>query len=227
MNKKSRTLLQIALLLVVAGVFTAVAVYFFSEYDEFNRENVRAFVSQFGAWAPVAYFLLFLVGSPVPLLGPVLTAAGGLLFGVWVGMLYTVVFGTLVSLLPFYIARWLGRDWVAEHIHDTRLERVYKKSRGRSGFLFILVLRLVPIIPWEVQNYVAGVSRISVTIFLPATLLGMIPGSFAYALLGSRVVEPGTWQFFAALALVAVMKGVIPLIGGIYIYTNNNHHDES
>jgi len=148
----------------------------------------------------------------------VLTATGGLLFGVGWGTTYTVLFGTVVALLPFGLARWLGRGWVAAQVDDTELERLYEASAQRSGLLFVILLRLVPLVPWEVQNYLVGLMKIEVGTFVFGTLVEMIPGTLAYTLLGSAIVTPGSWEFFVAVGLVIVTKVVVPTVGGTYLY---------
>jgi uncharacterized membrane protein YdjX (TVP38/TMEM64 family) len=217
-SQAKRKFLQIAVVVLVLALFTAAALYYFSRYDSFNRQNLRDLIAGFGAWAPIAYFLTWLVSSPVPFLGPVLTAAGGLLFGVGWGTAYTVLFGTVVALLPFGLARWLGRRWVAAQIDDTQLERFYEASARRSGLLFVILLRLVPLVPWEVQNYLVGLSEIEAGAFVLGTLVGMIPGTLAYTLLGSSIVTPGSWEFFVAVGLVIITKVVVPAAGGTYLY---------
>lgn len=201
--------------------------YFFSQYNEFNRENVRDFVDGSGLWAPLAYFLVFIVASPVPFIGPIITAAGGLLFGVVRGTLYTVLSTTFASLVPFWIARSLGQEWVEEQVDGGRIEQIYQQSEGHSGFVFILVLRLVPVVPWEIQNYIAGLTKISVPLFLLASFVGLMPGTFAYTFLGSAAPEPGSWQFIAAVALVIITKVIVPVV---VTYTQNhkmNNKEES
>ncbi len=217
-SQAKRKFLQAAVVVLILALFTAAALYYFSRYDSFNRQNLRDLIAGFGALAPIAYFLTWLVSSPVPFLGPVLTATGGLLFGVGWGTTYTVLFGTVVALLPFGLARWLGRGWVAAQVDDTELERLYEASAQRSGLLFVILLRLVPLVPWEVQNYLVGLMKIEVGTFVFGTLVEMIPGTLAYTLLGSAIVTPGSWEFFVAVGLVIVTKVVVPTVGGTYLY---------
>jgi len=123
----------------------------------------------------------------VPFLAQSLSTAGGLLFGQVYGTLYTAPVATVSALIPFTIARQLCREWVESKLEGQRVNQVCELTSGRSGFTFILLLRLVPILPWEIQNYVAGLSKVSVPTMLIATLIGTAPGTFLLALLGSSV----------------------------------------
>ncbi|MFN2110252.1 MAG: VTT domain-containing protein, partial [Anaerolineae bacterium] len=70
---------------------------------------------------------------------------------------------------------------------------------------------LVPALPWEVQNYVAGLTKVSIPTFVAGTIAGIIPGSFSLVFLGAAATDPMSWQFAAAIAL-KVATALIPLV---------------
>ena len=78
-------------------------------------------------------------------------------------------------------------------------------------------MRLIPVLPWEVQNYVAGLTKVPVPTFLLATIVGTIPGTFSLAFLGDSIGDPTAWQFWVAIALNIVTA----LIPGIAIYVRS------
>ena len=94
---------------------------------------------------------------------------------------------------------------------------MYHQIGDRHGFLFVMLMRLIPILPWEVQNYAAGLTGISPLTFLLATGLGIIPGIFAHAFIGSAVLDFTSWQFLVTLGLNVVMV----LVPVIVIYFRN------
>ena len=207
-DPRRQTWLQAALVILIFGVFAVTAWYYFSMYDRFNSENVQAFVRGFGAWAPGVYAVLYTISAPIPLVSWVLSPLGGLLFGTLWGTLLVIVVATLSSLIPFMLSRTLGQGWVESRLKGKRLEDIYKRSEGQGGFLFILMMRLIPILPWEVQNYVAGLTKVSVPVYIIATVLGIIPGSLGLVLLGDAITDPTSWKFVVAIALnAAVMIG--------------------
>jgi uncharacterized membrane protein YdjX (TVP38/TMEM64 family) len=212
---KQNKWLQVLLLVIILGVFVATAWYYFSMYDEFNRENLESFIRGFGPWAPLAYAAIYVISSPVPFLAPVISAVGGLLFGIVWGTLLVLVTATASAFVPFYLSRQLGREWVESKLKGKRLEEIYQQSEGGKGFTFILLMRLIPILPWEVQNYVAGLTKVSPLTFIAGTMLGIIPGSFSLVFLGDAVADPTSWQFFAAIAL-KITTALIPAVA-VYI----------
>jgi uncharacterized membrane protein YdjX (TVP38/TMEM64 family) len=223
MNEQSKQnkWLQVLLLVVILGVFVVTAWYYFSLYDEFNRENLEDFIRGFGPWAPLAYAAIYIISSPVPFLAPVISAVGGLLFGLVWGTLLVLVVATASAFVPFYLSRQLGREWVESKLEGKRLEEIYQQSEGSKGFTFILLMRLVPVLPWEVQNYVAGLTKVSPLTFIAGTMLGIIPGSFSLVFLGDAVTDPSSWQFFAAIAL-KIATALIPVVA-IYVRSRRSN----
>ena len=183
---------------------------FFSQYSQFTSDNLELFIRGFGPLGALIYALAYFLGSPIPFLAPILAAAGGLLFGPVSGTALAILASTATSLLPFMIARRLGRGWVETKLKGSRLDDLLQKA-NRGGFTFILLLRLVPLMPWELQNYVAGITQVKLPTYLAATLLGCAPLSVALVILGAAAKQPTSWQFYAALALTGAVVAV-PLV---------------
>lgn len=183
---------------------------FFSQYSQFTSDNLELFIRGFGPLSVPIYGLAYFLGSPIPFLAPILAAAGGLLFGPVSGTALAILASTATSLLPFMIARRLGRGWVETKLKGSRLDDLLQKA-NRGGFTFILLLRLVPVMPWELQNYVAGITQVKLPTYLAATLVGSAPLSVALVFLGAAAKQPASWQFYAALALTGAVVAV-PLV---------------
>lgn len=212
--EKQKTLNWIMVSVVVVCV-GGIAILFFLQCDSAGCPTIEEFVRGFGVWAPVFFGLTYIASSPIPFLAPLLSAAGGLIFGPVTGTLLVLFFATLSALVPFFLARLLGQEWVASKLKGKNFDQLYQQSEGRGGFLFVLLMRLIPILPWEIQNYVGGLSKVTVPTFMVATVLGIIPGSFSIVFLGSSIRDPGSWQFYLAIGLNLVII-LIPVIA-IYL----------
>ena len=184
---------------------------YFSQYDKLSRENIEAFIRSFGSWAPLAYAAIYIICAPIPFFAPLFSAIGGLLFGTIRGTLYLIVIATVSALVPFSLARRLGQEWVEGKLKGKKLDDIYQRSEGRKGFSFILLMRLIPVLPWEIQNYVGGLTKVSVPTFVVATMLGIVLGAFSLAFLGAAVTDPSSWQFYAAVAL-KIATALIPVV---------------
>lgn len=212
MDEKSKqrltTIIAVAFIVVVFG---SMAWLYLSRCNNWDCPSVVDFVSSFGPWAPVMYAALYIASAPIPYLATVLSVASGLLFGPFLGTLYTVIIAPISALIPYTLARRLGQEWVESKLKGKKLEGIYQQSESSSGFLFVLLMRLIPVLPWEVQNYAAGLTKVGPLTFLSATVLGIIPGTFSFAFLGSAVSQPGSWQFWAAIGL-NVVAFLVPTI---------------
>jgi uncharacterized membrane protein YdjX (TVP38/TMEM64 family) len=211
---------------ILAFVILSIAgttLYYVSQCDEGVCPSLAEFVQGFGPWAPLAFAALYIISSPIPFLAPLLSAVAGILFGTILGTLYTIAIAALSALVPFTLARRLGREWVESKLKGRRLDEIYQQSGGQQGFWFVLLLRAVPILPWEVQNYAAGLTKVSIPTFVLATMLGIIPGSFSLVFLGASVADPSPLQLSIAIGL-KVITALVPVVA-IYVRNRRNRKE--
>ncbi len=177
---------------------------------DMTPEKVRALVLSFGVWAPVVYLAAY--GQPVvPLPASVMTITGGLVFGPWWGTWAALTGATVRSCGEFLIARLLGRQAV-ERLLRGKLAALDAKLAA-NGFTAVLLIRLVPNLPFDMQNYGLGFSRVRFRAYAPATVLGMIPGSFAYVYLGYSLTDPAQlWKLGLAVLLILGLVAIQRLI---------------
>lgn len=167
-------------------------------------------VREAGVAAPIAFVLIYAALTVALVPGSVSSVAAGALFGAAWGTLLTVLGATLGAMVAFMVARRMGRarllarsgrrfdsldDWVERH-----------------GFLAVLYVRLVPLFPFSAVNYAFGVTAVRRREYLTATVLGIIPGTFALVALGSSLGDPGSPGFVAALALTLALAVIAPLV---------------
>jgi uncharacterized membrane protein YdjX (TVP38/TMEM64 family) len=191
-------ILRAAFLLVLVGG-SAYALWTHAEWFE-NPRLIKAELLSLGAWGPIAYILLYAIGPSFLVPGAVMTIAGGLAFGVFWGAIWSLVGANLGALIAFAAGRFLGKSFV-EGIIGKRFQHLMQ-SLVRNGFYVILYLRLVPVIPYNALNLLAGASPITFRDYLWATLLGMIPGTVLFAFLGDALWHPTSPRFFVAIGLI-------------------------
>ncbi|NGY64826.1 TVP38/TMEM64 family protein [Lentzea sp. NEAU-D13] len=165
--------------------------------------GLRELVSQAGAAAPVVFVAVCALGTAVFFPKPVLATAAGLLFGVGWGSALAIAGFTAGALIAFGIARWLGRDaikgWLGERLNT--LERVF----ARRGVEATLVIRLLPILPFALANYGAGVTAVRGRDFALGTALGLVPSTVLAAVLGDALSDLGSTRSIVALSIWAVL----------------------
>jgi uncharacterized membrane protein YdjX (TVP38/TMEM64 family) len=166
---------------------------------------VKAQVIQWGAWGPVVYMLLYAVGPSFLVPGAVMTIAGGLAFGTWWGSVYSLIGGDIGALVAFAAGRFLGKSFV-ERLVGERFKSMLQRI-AKNGFQIILYLRMVPVIPYNALNLLAGASPITFHDYFWATMIGMIPGTILFAFLGDALWHPLSPRFFLALLLIGGSVG--------------------
>jgi uncharacterized membrane protein YdjX (TVP38/TMEM64 family) len=170
-----------------------------SEWFE-NPSLVKVEVLSCGLWGPVVYMLLYAVGPSFLVPGAVMTIAGGLAFGALWGSVYSLLGADAGALIAFAAGRFLGRSFV-ERLVGARFEKLLAKI-GHHGFQIIFYLRLVPLIPYNALNLLAGASPITFRDYFWASMIGMVPGTILFAFLGNALWHPTSPRFFLALALI-------------------------
>ena len=205
MTRHRRWLLALIVLLAVAGGLSL----FWLFDGATNVDGVRARISSLGDWAPVGFILLYAIATVAMIPGGLFDLVGGVLFGpVW-GSLINLAGGTLGAALAFLVARYQAADWV-ERRAGPRMQRVIR-SVEKDGWQFVAFVRLVPIFPYNVVNYLLGVTRIPFHRYILATLVFMAPSTVAYTWIGHAGREAVAGETdniryaLFALALIAIV----------------------
>ena len=170
------------------------------DLTQVTPDRVRGFVLSFGVFAPLAYLVAY--GQPiVPLPASVMTMTAGLAFGPFWGMLAALIGATVRASGQFLIAKLLGREAV-EKLLKGRWQQLDQRV-GRHGFKTVLLVRLIPNFPFDIQNYGLGFTQVRFLPYALATFLGMMPGSFAYSYLGYSLTDlRNAWKAMVALLLI-------------------------
>ena len=146
--------------------------------------------------------VLYAVGPSFLVPGAVMTIAAGLAFGTGWGSVYSLIGADVGAVVAFGAGRWLGKSFV-ERIVGERFHEVLRKI-ARNGFQIIFYLRMVPVIPYNALNLLAGASPIKFKDYFWASMIGMIPGTILFAFLGDALWHPMSPRFFLALLLIGL-----------------------
>jgi uncharacterized membrane protein YdjX (TVP38/TMEM64 family) len=165
-----------------------------------NASDVESLVAAWAPWSWLGSIALMVLHSFVPLPAEIIALANGMLFGSWWGVAITWVGAMLGAILSYALARWLGRPavrWVIPARHWARLDAV-PVSAGA-----LLVIRLMPVISFNLVNYAAGLLGVPWGRFLWTTGLGILPITVTMVVLG-RELMTAPWWVWGAFAAVCV-----------------------
>lgn len=205
MNGKEAALmprwLKLSLMLTLFGsIFYVTHVHY-----ELRPSDVRDFVLSFGWWGPVVFFLIYAIGPIIFFPSSVLSLGAGLAFGVWPGVLYILIGATAAAITGYVMARLFGRSVLKVESYPWS-EKLFKQME-RRGFLYVFVLRLVPLVSFDLLSYAGGIAKVKFKSYLLATVLGMIPGTLAYSFLGASLASGSiTLVIIAALIFVTLIS---------------------
>lgn len=166
-------------------------------------EQIRAFVLDFGIYAPLIFILLFTFAPLIFFPDGILALSGGLIFGFGWGSFYIVLGALCGGTLSFYLARIYSTKMHEKLSHDKLI--YFQKSVQKHGFIMILLLRFVPLVPFNIISYSAGFSTIRYRDFFFATLLGMLPGVLVYANIGAQSLAFGSREFWLSIILLGLL----------------------
>ena len=153
----------------------------------------------------------------------VLALAGGLLFGFWAGAAYTFLGAVLNCTLMFFLARRLGKKQVERMLRSRlgeRADRIFSFLEGRRGFLFLVLLRLIPAFPYNLINYAYGLSAMDYKTYILASAIGIIPGTCAFINIGDHMLDLSSPGFWTSLGLMALLLFVTAALGKL-LFPNN------
>ena len=178
--------------------------------------DIQGFVAGFGPWAPAVYMGLFALLPAAFFPVAVLALAGGLLFGLWEGSVYTFLGAMINCTVMFWLARTVGYEKVKALVESKLSEKWQKRlnaAAGREGFLLLIILRLIPAVPYNLINYAFGLTRMSYGAYLLASAVGIIPGTFVFINIGDKAMDVRSPGFWVAIGLLVLLLAVTTVVG--------------
>jgi uncharacterized membrane protein YdjX (TVP38/TMEM64 family) len=195
--------------LVLGFLVAALAIWLAFNRDRLEPGLIGNWVRDLGIWAPLGHIGLFALGTILFVPGAIFGLVGGALFGPLWGAVLNLAGATLGATAAFLIARYVAADRV-RHKAGGRLDRLIAGVEA-EGWRFVAFVRLVPLFPFNLTNYAFGLTRISLTHYVVASLVCMVPGTVAYTWLGHAGREAALGNMAAiryglfAIALLAAI----------------------
>lgn len=182
-----------------------------------NIPKIKEKINSFGAIAPLTYIGFYVVAVVFFLPGLPITALSGLAFGPLWGTVYASIGSVIGVSFAFLIARYTARrmveTWVAGNAQFQKIDSGVQKQ----GWRMLMITRLVPIFPFNLQNYAYGLTQIKFSTYFLVSWICMFPGTVAYVQLGAAVnVGEGnirkTLMYLAIAGVFIVLVSLIPAL---------------
>ncbi|EEZ7645996.1 TPA: TVP38/TMEM64 family protein [Escherichia coli] len=179
--------------------------------------HLLTLIRQSGLFGYSLYILLFIIATLFLLPGSIQVIAGGIVFGPLLGTLLSLIAATLASSCSFLLARWLGRDLLLKYVGHSHTFQAIEKGIARNGIDFLILTRLIPLFPYNIQNYAYGLTTIA---FWPYTLISALttlPGIVIYTVMASDLANEGiTLRFILQLCLAGLALFILVQLAKLY-----------
>jgi uncharacterized membrane protein YdjX (TVP38/TMEM64 family) len=183
-----------------------------------DRHQLKRVIKSFGPYSPLAFILLHILHAVIPPIpGEAIEFLGGYLFGVYAGMLYSMIGLIIGSWLSFSIARIFGKRAIKRFVSPEMRKKLEYLS-GHEGVILGFLLFLIPGFPKVALCYILGLTPMHLGIFLIISTIGRIPGTLLATLQGAKAFD----QQYVTLLILFGISALIILV--FYIYHENIHH---
>ena len=208
---EGRLLKRLLFLAILIAVIVLIRFTGATKYLE--QDALRSLIQGYGVMAPVIYMLIYAIAPSLFLPGLPLTIAGGILFGPFWGVVYTIVSATVGACIAFLISRYIARDWIAKKLKSPRWRRL-DEGVEKHGWKIVAFTRLVPLFPFNLLNYAFGLTKIHILHYAVTTFVCMLPACIAFIVFSSSLLDilkgKVSPTFFIGLCLIIVVS-LIPM----------------
>lgn len=154
-------------------------------------------------WGIAGFVALYIVAVVTLVPGTIGTVTSGAVLGFATGFPVAMAGATIGATLAFFIARGLGREG-SQQLLGSRLMSI-DDWLGENDFVSIVILRVMPIVPFNLLNYAAGLTAMRPTRYVLGSIIGMLPGTALTTFAASRADDPSSNAFLASAAALIVI----------------------
>lgn len=212
-KKKSKKKLIITIIIVALAAY---AIHYFGLAKYFSRENLdilQNWIRDFGIMAPIIYIGLWIAACVFFLPGLPVAILGGLVFDPLPAVIYASLGSTLGATAAFLIGRYAARGLVEGWKQNNKQVQKIDEGVKKNGWRMLLLTRSVPVFPFNLQNYVYGLTDISLPMYFFVSWVTMIPGTVAYVLMASALASgESPMQILMYIGIAGILIVILSLI---------------
>ena len=216
-RKKSLIKLLLFIFIIISFIliikFTPVSEYANKDFLISSRGHLQLLSKNW--WFSILFVLTYIAAVTFSFPALILSMAGGMIFGTFKGVLLNILGSNIGASLAFLMSRYLGRE-IIEKLLRGKLKLI-DDSIEKNGFISILRLRLIPVVPFNLLNYASGFSKIKYKDYAFGTLIGMLPGTFIYTFFSDAIlIDPNKQkEAFSKLIIAAFLLMTLSFVPNI------------
>lgn len=221
--KAERKIKIIKLVLVIVAIIAISLVLKFSKVSSVSE--IIDLIRNSGRVGIITYILLFAFLPTFFVPVTILAISAGAVFGFWQASLYTFIGAFLNSTLTYVISKYFAYDLINDYAnskYSTEYEKLKKNTKGKDGLILMMVLRLLPLVPYTLLNYISGVVGYDYKVFIVSTLLGIIPGMLCYVNIGANSINGFSPQLVISISILIAFLIVTTILAKKYYNKKND-----
>lgn len=176
----------------------------------FDPQALFQALCSLGPWTVPVFLAAHILATMVGVPGTLLVIVGGAKFGLWWGSLWSLMGATGGAIAAFWVARYLMQDWFRDRFARRRIFQQIDRVMDTHSFNCVLAVRFAPLSPFNLVNFLFGLTSVPVGAYALGTLVGIAPGTVAYTWIGLAGLEAiqgkGLWALTLALGFLAVLS---------------------
>jgi len=210
---KKKNFVKIIVIAVIAALIIAAYLLGWTERLR-DIQAMQAWFQGLGVIGYAAFILLYVIAAVFMLPAALFTIIAGITFGSVPGAILSLIGATIGAAAAFTIARYIARDAIVNKFKDNAIFAKIEDGVKQNGVSFLILTRLVPIFPYNLQNYAYGVTPINILTFTGISFITMAPGAFIYAYMAGEIAANGfsikLMIQFAAAGVILFFVSLVP-----------------
>ncbi|XP_077218366.1 uncharacterized protein LOC143852701 [Tasmannia lanceolata] len=178
---------RISLLLLLLAAITTACITL--PIEKILKDFLLWIQQSLGPWGPLVLAIGYIPLTVLAVPASILTLGGGYLFGLPIGFVADSIGATIGATAAFLLGRTIGRSYVISKLKDYPQFQAVAIAIQRSGFKIVLLLRFVPLLPFNMLNYLLSVTPVGIGEYMAASWLGMMPITFALVYVGTTLKD--------------------------------------
>ncbi len=198
---------------LIALIIILIFIKFYFE-GLFNNKDLSLTLHHYKNFAPVIYIIVYSL-APVFFIPPSpFGLIAGILFGPIWGTLYSLIGTVIGATICFYLAKYFLGNYIKNKILDSRFEKLYHDVK-KNGWKIVAITRLIPLFPYNLLNYMFGLTEIKFSHYIIASFIFSIPSCAVYVIFGNSIIDVMNGRFslkFFVAVFLFVLMSISPII---------------
>jgi len=205
----------VKIIIIVAVVAVIIAAWRLGFTEKLRDiKAMRAWFQSLGITGYAVFILLYTAAAVFMLPAAPFTIIAGITFGSVPGAILSLAGATAGAAAAFTAARYIARDAIVNKFNDNAVFKKIEDGVMKNGVSFLILTRLVPIFPYNLQNYAYGVTPVRFLTFTGISFITMAPGAFVYAYMAGEIAANGfslkLMIQFAAAGIILFLVSLVP-----------------